>query len=133
VTNEKKDELDKKVRRYVIKTDFDLMQKVDRHLSILNGILATKKTKNDWVNEAILEKLQGAASSSVPPKTKILNISIPNELHSHLDLAIDKLKASHGSFSKKQLFLEAIQEKLTREKNIAQEAFSNSSMNDIYK
>jgi len=107
------------------------MEKVDRHLSILNGIRKDRQSKNDWIIEALQDKL-AEPEVKISEKRKILNIRLDEELHSEIEKAIDRLKKPHGSFTKRQLVAEAIQKKLIKEKALAKDAFTEMAMQDIY-
>lgn len=88
--------------------------KVEKHIRTLKFLKKGKISKNDWLAAAIKEKLEHEEDFDSIPRSHHYNVSLDASLHQQLEKRILFIK-KYRSFSSKQLFLEAIFEKLDRE------------------
>jgi hypothetical protein len=94
-----------------------LFNRLEKHLFNLSCIEDQRQSKQRWIIEAIKEKMERDFQSedfSMPRFRKVF-LKISKPLNRKLDSIISMIKKVRGSFSKKQLIVEAIQEKLEKD------------------
>ena len=96
-----------------------LWKKFEKHIFFLRYI-GEEKTKHDWITEAIEEKLSKKEYADLKDlleeAEKRLTISLDDELNERLEDQIELSRKVQGSYSKKQLIIEAIIDKLERKR-----------------
>lgn len=94
-----------------------LYKRINKHVQLLKHLKKTQN-KQDWIEQAILEKLakeeEGDISESVSPE-KHLSFKIQSQIDAKIENRVEFIKKIRGSFSKKQWILEAVYEKLDLE------------------
>ena len=117
-------------KSYAIRIDDHLHRKLEKHLKILKFIEHQKQSKQNWIVEAVKDKLKRDLDLKEIPKDKRLVFKIDNTLSKQVSKQVDILKKFKNSYSKKQWFVEAINEKLEKEesktKEFLEEIQSNS-------
>lgn len=107
----------KKRVEYNILIGNHLHKRISKHMLVLKHLDKNSRSKQDWVQEAIHEKLTSEIDSDEHPGGKFLHLKIDSEIFKTLQEKVDSLKASYTSMSKKVFIEEAIFEKLEREEN----------------
>ncbi|MCH9625883.1 MAG: hypothetical protein S4CHLAM123_10680 [Chlamydiales bacterium] len=106
-----------KERRYTVKIGEHLYKRLGKHIQILKHLEHRGKNKQGWVLEAIKEKLETeeANPSEIIPQERYLAITMNDLLGKRVEKIVSLQKQLRDSYSKKQWFLEALDEKLEKE------------------
>jgi hypothetical protein len=99
---------------YTVRIGNHLYQRISRHLLLLKH-LKNNESKQNWIQEAVKEKLAADELSKEEVGDRFLHLKLDVELWSELEKKVESLKATRTSVSKKVLIEEAIFEKLDRE------------------
>lgn len=84
-------------------------------------------TKRRWIVDSILEKISNAkAEDVVTIKRKSISFAISKFIQKKIELVITFYKKYDPTYSKNQFFMDAIAEKITRERNQIKEDFKSS-------
>ncbi len=113
-------------KAYSLRLGRHLFEKLNKHVTLLKLIEGKRKTKQEWIAEAIREKLEREPDpehcASYTPK--VITIRLDEDTDRSLESKVDMLKRMHGNFSKRQLLVEAIQEKLENEEGPSRDALA---------
>ena len=113
-------------KAYSLRLGRHLFEKLHKHINLIKIIEGKRKTKKEWIAEAIQEKLERERdpehSASYTPKA--ITIHLDEDTDRELEAKVDLLKRLHGKFSKRQIMVDAIQEKLDSEAGPSREALS---------
>ena len=94
-----------------------LHKEIENHLLVLQNLFKKKISKQKWIVDAIKEKLQKQEKN--PNNNKKNQERVGFKLDSitsvKLDLRVKVIRKHLGEYSKQQLILEALQERLTSE------------------
>lgn len=94
-----------------------LFNRIEKHVLICRSLENSKKKKQQWIQEAIEEKLEREDHpKNIPiPRDKGVNFKLPSQTYQKLEKRLKLIKKVKGSFSRKRWIIEAIEEKLERE------------------
>lgn len=121
------DDIDKKIAAlkqepmtsYTFSVGPTLHEQLDKHVYAIKNLKDPNMNKQRWTYEAIKEKLDQVEGSDEIAKEFRLSVKVDSETFDRLDRLVEKTKKTRkGSYSKKQLILEAIYDKLHSEKKI---------------
>jgi hypothetical protein len=117
------------VIQFSFKVDEKLAIKIDKHLHLLRYLNHNKKSKQQWLNEALVEK--AANEKGVLPdiltKEKQLTVRIDAPLNKKIQKKVDLIKSFKSGFTKKSWVIEAIEQKLKCEEESTKKALSEMS------
>lgn len=106
-----------KNKRKYLNISAKLYEKLSKHIKIIN--LKTKKTKTEWVIEAIEEAIKAGHPKTLPLKS--LNVSIPEEIDIQIQERVNEITPLVKSYSSQKWIIDAIEEKIkSEEKNISE-------------
>jgi len=101
---------------YSVKIDDFLHKRLEKHLRILKHLDEGGKTKQQWIKEALKEKLeQSNESELLAPKESRIAVRLNEAMNRKVEKKVELRKKLRDSYSKKQLIVEAINEKLEKE------------------
>lgn len=108
---------------YSFKIGDHLHNKIENHIRIIKKLADRSCTRQRWITEAIKEKLDRETQNEISsiPKDKYFQIKVPPHINEKIEKKIDEMKSFRRSYSKKQLLVEAISEKLEREEKKAKD------------
>ena len=96
-----------------------LWKKFEKHIFLLKYI-GGEKTKQNWMIDAVEEKLSKKEyedlKTLLEEPEKRMTIFLDEDLNERLEKQIELARKVQGSYSKKQLIIEAIIDKLERER-----------------
>ena len=117
------------ITNYTLTIDEKLYNTLDNHIRILKQTQGSSKNKKQWMLAALEEKLarEKPVNYSNIPKEKKMGIKMDTSLHQQLDDRIAMIRRFRSSYNKKQWVLEAIQEKMEKEKPKAQKILEELS------
>ena len=95
-----------------------IQEKLDQHLQVLKLIKHPEKKPQHWIMNAIRKKLIDDYNSL--EKGKTINVRLPKKLTEQVNDRIAYLNTLQPNYTKKQWFLEAIEEKLEIEKRMVE-------------
>ena len=110
---------------YSITIGDNLYKRIDKHLNLLKNLEDENYTKQQWVMKALKEKLEKDESLLDIPKARHLRVQVDRDTHQKLESMVNLIKNFRRSYSKKQLLVEAICEKLDREEEKAKKLLFN--------
>lgn len=115
-TLEDENDLDR-YARYTIQIGDSFSERLDRHISLLKLIEKKDLYKQQWVVDAIIEKLKKdeAIPPNALPKDKHLSLKINKDLRRRIENIVCSLKNVRRTYSAKQWIIEAISEKLSED------------------
>lgn len=91
-------------------------ERIEKLIETYNVVGDYKQTKQRFITEALIEKLEELKKHScTPAKETILRFTINKRLNEKILEEIEKMRISHYSYSKKKWIIEAISEKLERD------------------
>jgi hypothetical protein len=105
------------VKNYSIRIGERLYRRINRHIQLLKR-LNHIQNKQNWIEKAILEKLEREEEQSIAEcisPEKHLSFKIHSQINVKIERSVEVIKKLRGNFSKKQWILEAIYEKLDME------------------
>lgn len=108
---------EEKYIQFSFKVQDELARKIDKHLHLLKYLNHNRKSKQQWINEALVEKTkrdQESLSDSLA-KEKQLTVRIDPRLNTKIEKNVDLIKCFKSGFSKKLWVIEAVEQKLMRE------------------
>ena len=109
----------KNPKNYLIKISENLHSKVSRQLQLSKQIEGKSQSKQEWVREAIEEKLKQEANDAFDinkiHQEKYLRIDIDDQLDQKVQIQLDLNRKFRPSFTRKEWLLEALNEKLARD------------------
>jgi hypothetical protein len=104
---------------YSVTIGDNLHKRIDKHLNLLKNLEDENYTKQQWLMAALKEKLEKDENLSDIPKARHLRVQVDRNTHKKLESMVNLIKNFRRSYSKKQLLVEAICEKLDREEEKA--------------
>lgn len=104
-----------KFKNYCVTVSPILHKKIDKHVSVFKNLLKQELRKQDWIIEAIKEKLERDVPSQEIIKEKSMGLHLDPLLHQRIGKHVDMKRQFHFSFSKNKWILDAIQERLDQE------------------
>lgn len=127
-----KDSCEKKIQ-YSVCISPVLHNKLDQHLLVLRKILKFGLTKQDWLVEAVQEKLLRDTPERDIEKNKRINLRMDQLTNKLLEQRINLIRPFHNSYSKKKLLLDAIQERLDQEEGVVKQQLADyqASLRDM--
>ncbi len=116
---------EKAFRAYSIKVRDGIHSQIDRHISLCKVLRKGSVTKQEWILDAIREKLDKEHSPHTESEGwKTIYMKIDLELHNRLEHRIEEIKKVCVGFSRKEWIMEAVQEKMDSQKEDRAEALS---------
>ncbi len=124
--NDSENHDDNQAIQFSFKVDEGLASKIDKHLHLLKYLSHCKKSKQQWINEALAEKTARDKEelSDTLTKEKQLTVRIDPRLNKKIEASVDLIKAFKSGFSKKMWVIEAVEQKLRREEETARKQLS---------
>jgi hypothetical protein len=106
-----------KIYQYTVSISPHLHNRLDKHIFILKKLVRTGHTKQQWLVEAVEEKLKNEKSSQTQDieKEKRVSLRIDVLTKKILEEQIQLIRCFRTSYSKRKWILDAIQEKLDLE------------------
>jgi hypothetical protein len=101
--------------QYTVSISPILYHKMDQHIYALKKLLNSRQTKNDWIAEAVAQKLARDSAKDDRYKDKPICIKIDPLTREKLEKRVQNIRSLRYSYSKKQWVLDAIHEKLGNE------------------
>ncbi|MBT4936328.1 hypothetical protein HON22_00250 [Candidatus Peregrinibacteria bacterium] len=105
---------------YTLKLGDSLFSRIDNHLLQMKYLSSERQSRQNWILNAVKEKLNQDLLSSAIPKIRSTTLRIDPKTFKKLDQRVEFIKKIRGNFTKKHLIVEAIEEKLEREKQTTQ-------------
>lgn len=118
-----KDQDDREMQQLTWKISPLLHKEIETHLEAVQNLKNEKITKQDWILEAIQEKLKTKPSSFKNEDRICINIDLLTK--TNLEECVSKLKKHQGKYSKRQLIVDAIKEKLNTDEHSIKRKYSN--------
>lgn len=110
-----------KLGNYALRVGEDLHARINKYIHIVKYLKDKKLTKQNWIKEAVIEKLE--KDKEVSPdsisREKFLNFKLEYSLIRAIERQVEITKKFRYSYSKKKWFEEAFYEKLEREEHKA--------------
>lgn len=103
---------------YSVLIDSHLHERINKHLKLLKLDEKQKLSKQQWILKALKDKLVKENNPTIP-KRKHLQFKMDSQTQKEIDSLVNLIKRCQRNYSKKQLILEAIQEQLENEENMA--------------
>lgn len=110
---------------YAVTIGENLHQRIDNHLYLMKNLGKKNFTKQQWLLNALQEKLAQDETLVSVPKERHIQIKVDHTTRKQLESRVDFIRNFRRSYSKKQLILEAIYEKLDREEEISKNLLLN--------
>lgn len=110
------------LKSYTIKISGNLHERISKYLRLMKHLDEGCNTKQDWIITAIKEKIESEKGNEVSQQKmdeKHIHFKLDSELCTEISQITDKIKEYRSSFTKTQLFLEAISEKIERDEKKA--------------
>ena len=113
--------VDVKDMGYTVSVSPHIFNRLEQHILFVKRLSNRNETRQNWVLEAIRDKLTRDDRSQDVPKECRLNLKIDETTATKLFKRVELIKKFRTSYSKKQWILDAILERLERdEKKIKQ-------------
>lgn len=121
MTDDKSDVDPSKLKNYPLKISEPLFNRVDKHIQLLKHLDNRSQNKQRWIIEAIKENLAKDEEAGFPimPKARNISLKFDETLSKQLERKVGLVKKTKGSYSLKTLILDAIEEKLQKEKRLS--------------
>ncbi|MGA8164358.1 MAG: hypothetical protein WB791_04945 [Waddliaceae bacterium] len=105
-------------KTYTIRVNEHFFEKIDKQISILKYLEGQSQSKQRWIQEAVKEKIENEKEKDPQsiPMEKRLHFKLAKKDSEYISQRVSFVKKFRESFSQKQWLIEAIQEKLDREK-----------------
>ncbi len=110
-----------KLGNYALRVGEDLYTRINKYIHVVKYLEDKKLTKQNWIREAIREKLekdQEVSPDSIS-RERFLNFKLEYSLIKAVERQVEITKKFRYSFSKKKWFEEAFYEKLERDEHKA--------------
>ena len=112
---------DLKLQQYSFCITQNLHDRLTKHLLILKKLCLQGQTKQNWLMEAIREKLSLAESiQECDFQERRINIQVDLLTEEKLSSRVAYIKQFRSSYSKKKWILDAIEEKLEKDKSMTE-------------
>lgn len=113
---------------YSVNIGDHLHSKMDTHIRLMKKLADRSCTKQRWILDAIKEKLDNENHNGMESisKEKYFHVKVLPQINEKIERKVELIKNFRKSYSKKQLFIEAISEKLEREEQLAKELFEKA-------
>jgi hypothetical protein len=108
---------------YTVTIGNHLFERIAKHMRLMKYLKNDDSNKQEWVREAIKEKLKAIENQQLGDK--FLHLKLDVELWQELEEKVESLKAVRRTVSKKTLIEEAIFDKLDREEQSSRELLKN--------
>lgn len=120
----KKESSPQSTNAFVMQVGEQLFSRLDDHIRMLKLFFKNdSQNKNEWVMEAINEKLEREQTVDIRiiPKDRFLSVKLAQPVHQKLEQRINFIRKFRSGFSKKQWVVDAIIEKLEVEEKKSRE------------
>lgn len=108
-----------KLKEYTLRVGKHFHKRIDHHMRLLKYL--KNSNKQQWIQEAVREKLEADENSSEETADKFLHLKFDMDLWKQLEERVEALRMTHTTMSKKKIIEEAILEKLDREESKSKE------------
>jgi|LakMenEpi03Aug12_release.lakeMendotaPanAssembly.Ray.scaffolds.fasta_scaffold03135_7 hypothetical protein len=105
-----------KQRSMTLNVGNNLHTRLKKHIHLLKRLKSQNYTLQRWMNDAINEKLKSSEINALTDqKETYIMFKLEKDLFDRVEQRVQLLKKVRRSYSKKQLFIEAISEKLEKD------------------
>ena len=97
-------DLSNQIKNYSIRIGERLYRRINKHIQLFKH-LNSNQNKQNWIEKAILEKLEKEEGQNVTeyvPPEKHLNFKISSQIDAKIENKVEMIKKFRSSFSKKQ-------------------------------
>ena len=114
-------------KRFTIRIGESLYKRISKHILLLKRLKSNIRTKQDWVEKAVRDKLERENNSDATeevPTDKFIHFKIDKQLNLAIDKRVNFIRQFKVSYSRKQWIVEAIFDQLDQEEHSSKEIFN---------
>lgn len=116
---------------YTVTVNSHIHKRLERHILIIKKLIDRHATKQDWLVNAIREKMEKDITGQEIPTTHSITVKLDARLEQMILQRIEYIKKFKFSYSKKKWIIDAIVDKLDRDEEEVEKKLLNTKQDLI--